>query len=580
VATVVERLRAIQPHRGVLAQREAAGVWAPFYDRMVGLFLETVTGSPPTLAGDGGSDGMRSPVTGGWPCQVYPAGWRERAATLLAEMEAARAKHAYAQLREFLRRCVDAPGELTGREVGRIRLIVARSVAKRGMPDSAECRAARTAQARDVAAPMHHEVAKVVAGRLEGTGSRKAIENLSAMTRALDDAEAVRAGVMPGTSLPPSIVRRVERCWLATVEELVAREVIVSGEVLARVLPQMTSGVRAAGITDDRLRSVYAEVYRAFRRRRSLLLLNLESQVKVEELPWVAAIERFRQRGDGDLSPRDASRRALTEVAALTLTAFPQAIVPNKLLRELRELAKGAELDLPLVEEVAADIFMGQFSGQFVKAARAAADLMSGMLYARYYAIDYDTARRLPVLEKEELARSRNAGRWSDPFAEFCAARAGVTVGSVVDNGMTIEQQQIVTTQNLAVLVGGLGLRAGLGERFGDLARRCFVWVCRRLQVKADGRHAQLIALKNTAYAWRQMVFFLSMMTQEEVAAFVGVARGHLAEQRAAFGQRFEPAMRGLELAVAGETLDEETRARHGVRQFVGWVKGTHWLAG
>jgi hypothetical protein len=46
----------------------------------------------------------------------------------------------------------------------------------------------------------------------------------------------------------------------------------------------------------------------------------------------------------------------------LALTAFPHALLPNPLVAEIRTLAKQAELELPLVEEVAADIFMGTFT--------------------------------------------------------------------------------------------------------------------------------------------------------------------------------------------------------------------------
>ena len=200
----------------------------------------------------------------------------------------------------------------------------------------------------------------------------------------------------------------MERCLNETVAVLVDRGLITSGETLARVLPQMTSGLRAAGISDPSLRQLYAAIYRAFRRRRSLLLLNLEKQVQIEELPWVAAIDRFR---DKDLSSRQLAAQALEEVTLLTITSFPHAILPNKLLQELRALAKGAGLDIPLVDEVAADIFMGKFSGKFVESAKRAADLIEGSLYATYYGIDCAEVRRLPCPRRRLLFRNGSARR-------------------------------------------------------------------------------------------------------------------------------------------------------------------------
>ncbi|MBK7842034.1 MAG: hypothetical protein IPJ49_31050 [Candidatus Obscuribacter sp.] len=43
-------------------------------------------------------------------------------------------------------------------------------------------------------------------------------------------------------------------------------------------------------IDDPALARLFLQLYIAFRKRRSLLLLNLESQVKLEELPWLSVI--------------------------------------------------------------------------------------------------------------------------------------------------------------------------------------------------------------------------------------------------------------------------------------------------
>ena len=153
-------------------------------------------------------------------------------------------------------------------------------------------------------------------------------------------------------------------------EVLVERGIIPSGDVLAEVLPQITAGVRSAGIGEPQLRQLYAAVYRAFRRRRSLLLLDLQGQVKIDEMPWVEAIEAFR---DDTPSTQHVSQQVLEEVACLTLTSFPQTILPNKLLQQIRALAKGAGIEVPIVDELAADIFMGEFSPRFTVAAKLAA---------------------------------------------------------------------------------------------------------------------------------------------------------------------------------------------------------------
>jgi hypothetical protein len=145
-------------------------------------------------------------------------------------------------------------------------------------------------------------------------------------------------------------------------------------------------------------------------------------------------------------------------------------------------------------------------------------------------------------------------------------------------NGMIIEQQQILTAQNLAVLFAALDLADALRERLDDLARHCFQWICERQQVKADRLHTRLIQLKNTAYAWRQMIFFLALLPPPSVAAFLDWAEDHLTQQPEPFRNRFRPALTGLALAAAGHALDSEAAQQTGARRFLGWSKTRHWL--
>jgi hypothetical protein len=572
VRSVVADLRAIEPNRAILIQRETLETWTPFYDELVGLLLETVEGPPPTLVGAG--------VEGGVAGRGVSSEWRLRADALAAKYERLRREHKLsskpvrpksnlAQLIPFMTRLASDPTPLGDGESRRLRELLARYVAKRGVPGSDRMRAVRGRQKLQAGTRLHHEVAAVVAERLRPYPGNGGIEDLEPILRAIADDEAAADSRSRG-DLPEAISRRVERCLCETVDVLVRRGLVPSGDVLADVLPQMTSGLRAAGIADDRLRTLYASIYRAFRRRRSLLLLNLESQVRIEELPWVAAIEA---RQTEKLSAVELNRRALVEVALTALAGFPQAILPNRLVRELRALAKGAEVALSLVDELAADIFMGQFAGNFVLAAKQAGELLEGTLYARYYGIDYREVAGLPVPSKEERPRPAE----QDPLAELCRRRAGVTVGghSPVVNGMIIEQQQILTTQNLAVLVAGLGLAGTPTFQPAVMARTTFDWVVRRLQIRQTKRHARLITIKNSAYAWRQLVFYLSLATANECVDFLGWAEKTLAEQDAAFRDRFRPTLDGLHLA-AKEIVPMPTEG--GAGPFLGWTQGTHRL--
>ncbi|MFN7973870.1 MAG: hypothetical protein U0166_16230 [Acidobacteriota bacterium] len=135
-------------------------------------------------------------------------------------------------------------------------------------------------------------------------------------------------------------------------------------------MPPITARARGAAVADPELRRLLEALYVTFRGRRSLLLLDLERQVSLEELPWVAALAPCV--GEGEAS-RATAGATLKRVARLALVSFPHTIVPNRLVKELRALASAAGKPLPFVEELAADIFMGEFSGTAGGAASCAA---------------------------------------------------------------------------------------------------------------------------------------------------------------------------------------------------------------
>jgi hypothetical protein len=63
---------------------------------------------------------------------------------------------------------------------------------------------------------------------------------------------------------------------------------------------------------------------------------------------------------------------------------------------------------------------------------------------------------------------------------------------------------------------------------------------------------------KNFAHAWRQMVFYLSLLDSQTVSAFLVWARSYLEQQNTSAGQRLNPALSGLEWIVGGGTFDQQ----------------------
>ncbi|HUQ07104.1 MAG TPA: hypothetical protein VM261_31655 [Kofleriaceae bacterium] len=562
VAVTVRQLDALREREARLVEREAVTVWAPLVDRMVAMFQETVDAE--------------------WPCQLYPPDWAERARALVAEVAARRAephrcgrrvdhpRQNLARLHALLTLAADEPRTLTGHQIGEVRGLLQRIDAKRGLAGSERLAQLRAGQRERVLRPTRVEWAKLLSARLARVPGDRGLPTLAGLMAQVSSDEATVRGLPAGAAPPDSLLPLVARSLEATVEQLVDAGVIGSAETLARVVPHLAGPVVAAGVRDPSLRRLYAALYQAFRRRRSLLLLWLQHQVRLSELPWAAAVSGARV---DDAGTRVAARVALGRVVDVAICAWPETILPNKLLQEVRALAERAGAHLPIVDEIAADIFMGELSEKFLRAAQRASRFLAGTLYATYY--DLPVARLATL---DDVAPSRWGTRISPGLMSLCMARAGASspFGSVAHNGTILEQSQILTTHNLAVLVGGLGLSPRVAAKLPALARRSWDDVVRSLQVPRPRRIHQLRAIKNAAYTWRQMIFFASIMPAAVRGDFIRWAGERMTELPDAFRARFGPAYAGLCLAAAGITPRAATAPE--ARVFLGWSTDPHWL--
>lgn len=217
---------------------------------------------------------------------------------------------------------------------------------------------------------------------------------------------------------------------------------------------------------------------------------------------------------------------------------------------------------------------MGGFSSSFIQAARESANLLSGTLYERYYAIDYGA-----VLAIEDLTDVASGAKTSERFAKLCVDLTGrdkmdKNDYSTARNGAIIEQAQILTTHNLASLTNALNLKVVMQSDFIPLAQTCFKWICRKQQMRMTDGRAILHLRKNCAYAWRQMIFFLSMTPETEQAKFFVWADQYFEKQREDFRQRFAPILFDLK-AKAGITTTSDVSIQAETislpRRFLGW---------
>jgi hypothetical protein len=161
----------------------------------------------------------------------------------------------------------------------------------------------------------------------------------------------------------------------------------------------------------------------------------------------------------------------------------------------------------------------------------------------------------------------------SQGFDELCSDRAAVdgkrTRFNVAANGKIIEQAQILTTHNLATVAG---LDPALP--WSTLAERGFGTVL-RLIAQVHNNPRPLGTIKNAAYAWRQVIFFVTLSG----SPFVAYAEERLAAQPAHVRDRLAPVIAGLAHISDGGEFDRNGEGGSG-RRFLGWTTERHWMLG
>ncbi len=524
VEQIRDQLKNKKPRAQIILQHKSLVRWIPLYDRLVDLL-----------------EAREQPQ---W--KVLADAWLRDYEQATCEPMARRWQKSNSPFQRCRRALIQIHGgePITQNMLVDVEAIIARRKAKYGETQARTTY--RNAQAKQDVTVWHDAVAQIVATRLETLPSDIGISDPASFAGPIQQAEAI-AGAPAGRDLPKRFVHTINTARMAPVADLVRSGQIGAPEVLAKVLPQVTAAIHADGLPTNAEVEVYRSLYTAFSQRRSLLLLNLQSQVRIEELPWAAALLKRRA---GSRNSQSIAREMLSELVRMSLTHFPHVIFPNPLVQEMSNLGKTAKLDIPFTSEIASDIFMGDFSSQFSKAATISLAYYSGKLYARYY----------------------NLPKPGQPvsLSVLCAKRAGIgrmRNWSVAANGMIIEQQQIVTSHNLAQLFTTLDLS---DLNHAEMVTDCFDWICKRQQIPMKDWRAKLQMTKNTAFAWRQMIAFMSELRSCEQQSVFEEIKKTSAAQSKEYQIRFAPALEGLERALSGETLFDTDQV------VLGWVQGKH----
>jgi len=364
--------------------------------------------------------------------------------------------------------------------------------------------------------------------------------------------------------IPKTICKTVYSAMTASIPELVERGIIPSAEVMAALAPQLTALEICQAYTDKNIGLLIAETYKAFSCRRSLLLMDLSSQVRFNELPWVKPII------DERLSSGCYTQTAL-RLAAYAIDFYPGVVLPNPLVEQLNSLYWLAGKQRLFLAELAADIFTGHFVQKFDDAAFDAGTLLCGSIYERYYNLDYS------VFEKR-FSRADASNKFNksvNTLIELAAKKhldkdERINQNFVVYNGKLIERAQIYTTHNLATLVTeGIELKHSYEELAIMAFNHSMCTLMRSIKAKRQGTN-YLRSIKNSAYAWRQAIFFLSLSPENTVNASI-----HKAEElffRSLGEDITRKLFKKLKISTYDECSDENAHS------FLAWTSSPHWV--
>ena len=356
--------------------------------------------------------------------------------------------------------------------------------------------------------------------------------------------------------IPSSVEKALSRTTARSLSEHVACGAVVSAEGIARCVSELFAAASANTLQDPVLRRLHYSTMSAFNRRRSLLLVNLERQVRVHELPWVAAIAQINVKGgEGETQEKESVNETSAVVdtvrtaAQVWLASFPQTSVPNNFLRAIQNVMlprkptpqldspvecdgddhdddlEAPREDLPislspenkfgvprLLKELATDLFMGEFTQSFPLSTLETAKALRGTTYERYYNLGEVYSSYISAAEA--LIAAKGTQHYLSKLLLEAATSAKALWGSkedantnfTISSGRTLEAVMVLSSHNLLQFYEWLQLDGAVD----NVSSACTVWayIVDRF-IHPPGRHTR--GYKQVAYAWRQLLFFVSI---------------------------------------------------------------------
>ncbi|MDR1137970.1 MAG: hypothetical protein LBK91_06570 [Synergistaceae bacterium] len=508
-------------------RREALSVWIPYMDRLVAHWLALF---------DGNTDGApRVPPD-------LPFGWLDGAKALADQYETLKERRPfcskYHNSKENLQILLSATRDFlqngpSASNLSRVGHVVRCYVKAHGAPGDARHAKTREEQSRTASMPGYELIALALALRLPQTD--EGIENVGEFLDPISGAELGGAAAQCAPyEIPESIRKVVRKATAAPLPELIRQGIVPSPDMLELFVPQVKSMEVFRSYADENIALLVAETHKAFSRR-PMPSYTQPPKGEYNDLPWVKSLRRER-RGEYGVA-------AALRLAGYSIDFFPGVILPNTLIGHLVDLYDMSGGKPPFITYSSRNIFIVGFTPKFCEAVLAAANLLHGSLYEKYYGLDYAA---LKEHTSDSLSASTDLTAMFERTLRECATDMTATFEPAVqeymmkletvfepyswygDNKlwihirlyeMSVELAHIYTAHNLAALVAE-GVKTE--HSYEELAFMACEYSLRLLK-KSLGPNARVIwrLTKNAAYAWRQSLFFISLTPRETVDTFL-----------------------------------------------------------
>ena len=333
--------------------------------------------------------------------------------------------------------------------------------------------------------------------------NREKIENIEKLEKCLRESKETRLELIMYENIKEQynveevVLNKLNKCVLYPIEELRDFGYIPSSEVFVELAQPMEAFLQT--IDFDFKEDITVEehlkflLYKSFKNMRSLLLLNLESQLKINEIPQYNVLCKVYKRD------KSSNSLILSKLLLSYYTEwFPGDIMPNRVVKMFYNLLKSEDKNLGLCEEIACDIFQRRFGEKYDTSLNIAKKNMINTLYSEYFELDtmYKNPQNLTNLSLTLKEKYYGNGdfRWTN------------------SNGQQIHASMVLTTHNLTQL-----------DRFID--NLDVLKVLRNITYKLlsllGNNTIQSLECSQIGHCWRNFMYYASKCSMCDISKYL-----------------------------------------------------------